>query len=90
MHLCILNLECLTLYGFSGDFGQLHGAVVAGNDWAVFVGLLSFVRIDGNVMSILKTKLPLRRLNRLAVCFKAVHLTSIEFHLDASADEERS
>ena len=50
MRLCILNSECLTLYGFSGDFTRLHGAVVAGSETGqFFVGLLSFVRIDGNV-----------------------------------------
>ena len=42
--------------------------VVAGSDWAVLLD--SVIRpIDGNVLSILKTKLPLRRLNRLVVRF---------------------
>ena len=74
MRLCILNSECLTLYGFSGDFGRLHGAVVAGSETGqFFVGLCYSSELTGMFLSILKTKLRLRRLNRLAVRFEAVH-----------------
>ena len=34
----------LTFYGFSGDFGRLHGA---GSDWAVFVGLCYSSELTG-------------------------------------------
>ena len=37
----------LTFYGFSGDFGRLPGAVVAGSDWAVFVGLCYSSELTG-------------------------------------------